>query len=94
MIDDPPQGFFNNSQSITVALMRALPRGIPFELVHSGLGACYVRFRTHAAREAAMELPAIMHEDVRITLEREEEAQRVPLKRRSVCSALGLAAGC
>jgi hypothetical protein len=70
---DPPHGFFNNAQSITLALMRALPQ-VPFEIVQSGLGAAYVRFCSHAERERAVGLPEIMHEDMRITLEREEEA--------------------
>ncbi|KAM0896558.1 hypothetical protein ACQ4PT_023112 [Festuca glaucescens] len=83
---DPPHGFYNNAQSITVALLRALP-GAHFELVQSGLGAAYVRFRTHAAREAAVSRPPFMHEDVRITLEREEEAQRVPVQD-EVCALL------
>ncbi|KAM0908419.1 hypothetical protein ACQ4PT_015481 [Festuca glaucescens] len=72
--------------AITVALLRALP-GVHFELVQSGLGAAYVRFRTHAAREAAVTRPPFMHADVQITLEREEEAQRVPVQD-EVCALL------
>jgi hypothetical protein len=83
---DPPFSFYNNSQAITVALLRAYS-GIPFELVKSGLRASYVRFRSHAAREEALAVPTIMHEDVQITLEREELAQRVPV-RDKVCALL------
>jgi hypothetical protein len=75
---EPTNGFFNPSQSITEALFRVIPH-LQFELVPSGLGATYVRFRSHATREMAMALPDVMHEGVRIRLEREEEAQRVPL---------------
>jgi hypothetical protein len=60
-------------------LLRAYP-GIPFELVKSGLGASYVRFRSHAAQEEALAVPTIMHEDVQITLEHEELAQCVPVR--------------
>jgi hypothetical protein len=71
-------GFFNPSQSITEALFHVIMH-LQFELVPSGLGATYVRFRSHAMQEMAMVLPDIMHEGVRIRLEREEKAQRVPL---------------
>jgi hypothetical protein len=74
---EPPNGFFNPSQSITEALFKVIPH-LQFELVPSGIGATYVRFRSHATREMAMVLPDLMHEGVRIRLEREEEAQRVP----------------
>jgi hypothetical protein len=83
---DPPHGFFNNSQAISLAMLRAFPDN-PVELVKSGLGASYVRFRTHAAREAAMARPTIMHEEVQITLQREEEAQRIPV-RDEICALL------
>uniref|UniRef100_A0ACD5X827 Uncharacterized protein n=1 Tax=Avena sativa TaxID=4498 RepID=A0ACD5X827_AVESA len=75
---EPPNGFFNPSQSMTEALFHSIPH-LQFELVPSGIGATYVRFRSHATREMAMALPDIMHEDVRIRLEREEDAQCVPL---------------
>ena len=73
---EPASGFVNNGAAISEALFGRM-RHLQFELVHSGIGAAYVRFQSHDARELAMQLVPIMHEDVRISFEREEEAQRV-----------------
>jgi hypothetical protein len=50
---DPPDGFESNSRSITAALFDAMSH-LQFELVASGVGASYVRFRSHVSRERAM----------------------------------------
>jgi hypothetical protein len=83
---EPPNGFNDPPRSITAALFDTFPH-LQFELVPSGIGAMYVRFRTHATREMALAVPFIMHEDVRITLQREELAGRTPT-RANVCVLL------
>jgi hypothetical protein len=81
---EPDGGFSHPPRSITAALFKHFPH-LQFELVPSGIGATYVRFRTFATREMAMAVPFIMHEGVRITLQREEEAGRTPV-RADVCA--------
>jgi hypothetical protein len=87
---DPPDGFKSNSRSITTALFDAMSH-LQFELVASGVGASYVRFRSHVSREQAMalqEVRPIMHEGVRVHLEREETAQRTPPPVPEFCALL------
>jgi hypothetical protein len=74
---DPIDRFSSPSQSIGRALCRDMPH-LQIELVPSGLGAMYARFRSHGEREAAIEYGDIFLDDVRISLECEETAARVP----------------
>jgi hypothetical protein len=87
---DPPNGFECNSGSITAALLSAAPH-LQFELVASGVGASYVRYRSHASRERALAVQdenPIVHHGVRVRLEREETAQRTPPAVPEFCALL------
>jgi hypothetical protein len=83
---EPVGGFANPLAKIAEAFFFQLSH-LQVEVVPSGIGQAYVRFRSHAAREEAMGREPLMHEDVRISLEREETAGRVPL-RLQVCALL------
>jgi hypothetical protein len=74
---DPPSGFSAPAGGIGLALCRALPE-LQIELVPSGVGAMYARFRSHHERELAIEHGDIFYDDVRIFLGREETAARAP----------------
>jgi hypothetical protein len=74
---DPPSGFPAPAGGIGLALCRVLPE-LQIELVPSGIGAMYARFRTHHEREMSIEHGDIFYDDVHIFLGREETAARAP----------------
>jgi hypothetical protein len=61
---------------------------LQIELVPSGLGAMYARFRSHEEREAAIKYGDIFLDDVRISLAREETAARVPARALPWCALI------
>jgi hypothetical protein len=68
---DPPHGFLMPFSSVSRAFCCELLR-LQVELVPSGVGAMYARFRTPAAREAAIAHGDFFFDNVRISLGREE----------------------
>jgi hypothetical protein len=73
---EPASGFLSPHNSVREALLRDLP-DFDVETVGSSLGAMYIRFCSPAEREVAMRLQPFWHDDVRIDLVREEEAERL-----------------
>jgi hypothetical protein len=73
---EPASGFLSPHNSVREALLRDRP-DFDVETVGSSLGAMYIRFRSPAEREVAMRLQPFWHDDVRIDLVREEEAERL-----------------
>jgi hypothetical protein len=61
---------------------------LQIELVPSGMGAMYARFRSHHEREAAIEYGDIFMDDVRISLGREETAARAPARVHPWCALI------
>jgi hypothetical protein len=76
---DPPSGFSAPAGGIGLALCRALLQ-LQIELVPSGIGAMYARFRSDADREEAIACGDIVFDDVHIFLGREESVARVPAR--------------
>nr|XP_051212170.1 uncharacterized protein LOC127329753 [Lolium perenne] len=72
---DPPDGFSAPMGAVGLAFCQHLPR-LQIELVPSGIGAMYARFRSPAERDSAVEHGSIVHDGVSISLAREENAAR------------------
>jgi hypothetical protein len=84
---DPRDGFSSPSGSINRAFCRDMSH-LQIELVPSGVGAMYARFRYHNEREAAIEYGDIFMDDVRISLGQEETAARAPARVHPWCALI------